>query len=181
VVGVKHKFRPLYRGKHSRYLSENRLIGYQDLSGRVLSTENLLSPLQLGFVPRYHPARGESRLLWLQAYCNVIWNTFVIYYTGRFIMFSVITNIYNKITKRPTLMVLFTATGKQKKCFWQSDMFDVCTTGDTEHIDTIFKFLPHTRQHGFIDILHFFFTRRTCLVAKKNFSVFLWLWTTPLR
>jgi len=27
-------------------------------------------------------------------------------------MFSVITNIYNKKTKRPTLMELFTATGK---------------------------------------------------------------------
>jgi len=27
-------------------------------------------------------------------------------------------------------------------------MFDVCTTGDTAHIDTIFKFLPHTCQHG---------------------------------
>ena len=26
------------------------------------------------------------------------------FYTGRFIMFSVITNIYNKKTKRPTLM-----------------------------------------------------------------------------
>ena len=26
-------------------------------------------------------------------------------------------------------------------------MFDVCTTGDTAHIDTIFKFLPHMRQH----------------------------------
>ena len=26
-------------------------------------------------------------------------------------------------------------------------MFDVCTTGDMAHIDTIFKFLPHTRQH----------------------------------
>ena len=26
-------------------------------------------------------------------------------------------------------------------------MFDVCNTGDTAHIDTIFKFLPHTRQH----------------------------------
>jgi len=26
--------------------------------------------------------------------------------------------------------------------------------GDTTHIDTIFKFLPHTRQHGCIDILH---------------------------
>jgi hypothetical protein len=24
-------------------------------------------------------------------------------------------------------------------------MFDVCTTGDTAYIDTIFKFLPHTR------------------------------------
>ena len=30
-------------------------------------------------------------------------------------MFSVITNIYNKKTKRPTLMELFTATGKLKK------------------------------------------------------------------
>ena len=26
-------------------------------------------------------------------------------------------------------------------------MFDGCTTGDTAHIDTIFKFLPHTCQH----------------------------------
>ena len=24
-------------------------------------------------------------------------------------------------------------------------MFELCTTGDTAHIDTIFKFLPHTR------------------------------------
>ena len=36
---------------------------------------------------------------------------FVKLYTGRFIMFSVITNIYNKKTKGPTLMELFTATG----------------------------------------------------------------------
>jgi hypothetical protein len=33
-------------------------------------------------------------------------------YTGHFIMFSVITNIYNKKTIGPTLMELFTATGK---------------------------------------------------------------------
>ena len=60
-------------------------------------------------------------------------------------MFSVITNIYNKKTKGPTLMGLFTATGKLKKFFFgQLEMFDVCTTGDTAHIDTIFKFLPHT-------------------------------------
>jgi hypothetical protein len=38
-------------------------------------------------------------------------------YTGRFIMFSVITNIYNKKTKGPTLMELLTATGKQKGFF----------------------------------------------------------------
>ena len=30
-------------------------------------------------------------------------------------MFSVITNIYNKKTKGPTLMELFTTTRKQKK------------------------------------------------------------------
>jgi hypothetical protein len=33
-------------------------------------------------------------------------------------------------------------------------MFDVYTTGDTAHIDRIFKFLPHPRQHGCIDIIH---------------------------
>ena len=52
-------------------------------------------------------------------------------------MFSVITNIYNKKTKGHTLMELFTAIGKVKKFFffWQIEMFDVCTTGDTAHIE----------------------------------------------
>jgi hypothetical protein len=62
--------------------------------------------------------------------------------TGRFIMLSVITNFCKKQIK-----------GKLN-FFWQLETFDVCTTGDTAHIDTIFKFLPHTRQHGCIDILH---------------------------
>ena len=39
-------------------------------------------------------------------------------YTGRFIMLSVITNIYNKKTKGPTLMEFFTAKGKLKKYFF---------------------------------------------------------------
>ena len=62
-------------------------------------------------------------------------------------MFSMITNIYNKKTEERTLMEFFTATGKLKKIFffWQLEMFDVCTTRDTAHIDMIFKFLPHTR------------------------------------
>jgi hypothetical protein len=80
-------------------------------------------------------------------------------------MFSVITNIYNKKTKRPTLMELFTAAGKLKKIFfWQLEMFDVCTTGDTAHIDTIFKFLPHTRQH-----VH---TSNISSCQKKNYLSF---------
>jgi len=41
-------------------------------------------------------------------------------YTERFIMFSVITNIYNKKTKGTTLMELFTATGKLKKFFFDN-------------------------------------------------------------
>jgi hypothetical protein len=58
-------------------------------------------------------------------------------YTGCFIMYSVITNIY-----------------KTEKVFWQLEMFDMCTMGDIAHIDTIFEFLPHTCQHGYINILH---------------------------
>jgi hypothetical protein len=42
------------------------------------------------------------------------------YYTGRFIMFSVVTNIYNKKTKEPTLMELFTATRKLKKVYFDN-------------------------------------------------------------
>jgi hypothetical protein len=37
--------------------------------------------------------------------------------TVRFVMFSVITNVYNKKTKGPTLMELFTVTGELKKLF----------------------------------------------------------------
>jgi hypothetical protein len=37
--------------------------------------------------------------------------------TGHFIMFCMITNVYNKKTKGPTVMELFTATGKLKKFF----------------------------------------------------------------
>ena len=102
-----------------------------------------------------------------------------------------ITNIYNKKTKEHTLMELFTATGKLKKFFfWQLEIFDVCTTGDTAHIDTIFKLLtrvnilpPHTRQHVDACVAttwksyrcvpcHAWCTHRTSLVVKKNFFSF---------
>jgi hypothetical protein len=43
---------------------------------------------------------------------------FDLQHTGRFIMFSAITNIYNKKTKGPTVMELFTATGKLNNFFY---------------------------------------------------------------
>ena len=53
-------------------------------------------------------------------------------------MFSVIKNIYNKKTKGPTLMELFTATGKLKKVFFrQLEMFDVCHFTRSAHIENI--------------------------------------------
>jgi hypothetical protein len=53
-------------------------------------------------------------------------------------MFSMIANIYNQKTKEPTLMELSTATGKLKKFSWQLEMFDVCTMGNTPHINMMF-------------------------------------------
>jgi len=76
-------------------------------------------------------------------------------------MFSMITNIYNKKTKGLTLFFLT-----------QLEMFDVCTTGDMAHIDTIFKFLPHTHQHVDVCVGHPWCTLRTSLVVKKYFFSF---------
>jgi hypothetical protein len=62
-------------------------------------------------------------------------------------MFSVITNVHNKKTKGPTLIELFTDTGKLKTfVFRQLEVLDVFTKGHTAHIDMIFKFLPQTLQ-----------------------------------
>jgi hypothetical protein len=43
-------------------------------------------------------------------------------------MFSVITNIYNKKTKGPTLMELFKATGKLEKFFFLTTRDIQCVT-----------------------------------------------------
>jgi hypothetical protein len=50
-------------------------------------------------------------------------------------MLSVITNIYNKKIKRPTLMELFTATEKLKKFFLQLEIFAVCRVTHGAHIE----------------------------------------------
>ena len=48
-------------------------------------------------------------------------------------MFSVITNIYNKKTKGPNLMELFTATGKLKKFFFDNWKCSMCAPRVTRH------------------------------------------------
>ena len=59
------------------------------------------------FLSRMYPIKT---LIWMHY-------SFVFNNTGHFIMFSLITNIYNKKTKGPTLMGLSTAIGKMKKFF----------------------------------------------------------------
>jgi hypothetical protein len=74
---------------------------------------------------RGHAVAGQVSVRWsLDISCTTLYthehthtqtHTYIPIYTGRFIMFSMITNIYNKKTKGPTVMELFTATGKLKK------------------------------------------------------------------
>jgi hypothetical protein len=88
-----------------------------------------------------------------------------------------ITNIYNKKAKGPTLMELFTATGKP---FWQPEMSDVRTTGDTAHIDSIFKFLPHasTWLHRYPSLLQWsvWTATKNNLLGEKNLSCSFYLY-----
>ena len=64
-------------------------------------------------------------------------------YTGRFIMFSVITNIYNKKTKLPTLMELFTATGKL--FFFDNQRCSMCALRVTRHTSIRYSSSCYTR------------------------------------
>ena len=52
-------------------------------------------------------------------------------------------------------------------------MFDVCAMGDTAHIDTIFKFLPHTRQHAEWQELEYRID--VCRVTRSAHIEYLWL------
>jgi hypothetical protein len=66
-------------------------------------------------------------------------------------MFSVITNIYNENQRTYLNGIVHSHRKTEKGFFLQLEIFGVCTTGDIAHIDTIFKFLPHTRHHGECD------------------------------
>jgi hypothetical protein len=125
-------------------------------------------------------------------------------------MLPVITNIYNKKTKWPTLMELFTATGKLKMFFfflttrdvrylqhgWYSThWYDIQVIAT--HASTCVRWslrqwrilmypcwrvcVARTWTSYRCVPCHPWCTHRTYLVVKKIFSVFLWLWTIPLR
>jgi len=70
-------------------------------------------------------------------------------------MFSVSTNIYNKNTKGPTLMELFTATGKLKKFFLATRGVRCVHHGWHGTHRLIFKLLPHAHQQSWLGPLVF--------------------------
>ena len=81
-------------------------------------------------------------------------------------MFSVITNIYNKKTKWPILMELFTATGKLKKIFWATrdvwcvhhgwhvthryDIQVVATHADACVVELVRNLMAHAQKPDFV-------------------------------
>jgi len=106
----------------------------------------------------------------------------------------VITNIYNKKTKGPTLMELFTATGKLKKFFlttrdvrcvhhgWHgTHRYDIQVLAT--HASTCWRVCSKNLNVCAVPpVVH---TSNISSCQKKCiyifFSVFLWLWTIPLR
>jgi len=67
-------------------------------------------------------------------------------YTGRFIMYFMIKNIYDKKTKGPTLMELFTATRKTEKFLFNNYSCSMCAPPVTRHTSIRYSSSCHT--HG---------------------------------
>ena len=99
-----------------------------------------------------------------------------------FIIFSVITSIYNKKTIRPTLMEFFTATRKLKKFFFGNYNCSMCAPPVTRHTSIRYSSCCHTRGRvcgnnlnivsmcAVSPVVH---TSNNCSCQKKNFFSFL--------
>jgi hypothetical protein len=145
--------------------------------------------------PRY----TDILLIHASQILSKFWEKFLIvsaeFCIGRFIMFSVITNIYNKKSKGPTLVELFPVTGKLKKVFLTTRDVRCVHHGCCNDVCLKARIIKHWRisMHPCrsmcgknLNILS------KCAVppvvhtsnissCQKTFSVFLWLWTIPLR
>jgi hypothetical protein len=96
-------------------------------------------PTNLTLLAVSHSTRSDSYINWTVSMNREI-------YTGCFVMFSVITNIYNKKTKGPTLMEFFTATGKLKKFFLTTTDVRCVHHGCTWHTSIQYSSSCHTRM-----------------------------------
>ena len=92
---------------------------HNEVHGHLLEPEVIINVKQESQVNSKSTAKLQHKdiITYLFIFILGSWCHYLRKYTGRFIMFSMITNIYNKKTKGPTLMELFTATGKLKKFF----------------------------------------------------------------
>jgi len=88
-------------------------------------------------------AVGTPSYIYFVSHCAHARNIHI--YTGRSIMFSMITNIYNKKTKGPTLMEFFTATGKLKKFFFDNQICPMCAPWVTWH--TLIQYSSSCHTH----------------------------------
>ena len=71
-------------------------------------------------------------------------------------MFSMITNIYNKKTKGPTLMELFTTTGKLKKVFFYNlNIVSMCAESPVVHTSNISSWQKKTFFSFFVAVNNF--------------------------
>jgi hypothetical protein len=105
-------------------------------------------------------------------YIYIYTHTYI--HTGRFIMFSVIANIYNKKTKGPTLKELFTATGKLKNSFLTTrDVRCVHHGWHGTHRYDIQVLATHasTRVHRYSSLLQLFIPRTSGLVCGRVLCV----------
>ena len=132
--------------KITKDLSESRWSQCQEYNMGTPQYKKVLTTMLLCLWFSQHPSGMFCHVIWWIYNCQATWchitedsnlhcsvifgNSIVLeqlilltsdeLYTGRFIMFSVITNIYNKKTKGPTLMEFFTATGKLKNFFFDN-------------------------------------------------------------
>ena len=164
----------------SSLCERHRVYLHKPTQSSLLHTQNIrvYSLLLLG----YKPVQNFT-VLNTAGNCN----TMVLYYTGRSIMFSVITNIYNNKTKGHTLMELFTATGKLKTFFFDNQRFSMCAPRVTRHISIRQSSCCHTRFNVLTRVWQEFeYFINLCRVTrgahiehlqlqKKTFSFFLWL------
>jgi hypothetical protein len=67
--------------------------------------------------------------------------------TGHFMMFSMITNIYNKKTKGPALMEMFNVHSHRKteKVFFYNYRYSMCAPRVTRHTSILYSSSCHTR------------------------------------